>query len=158
MEILLEHLGNGFMAMLLISMPVVLVAAAIGLVIGILQAVTQVQEQTIAAAPKIIGVFLVIMIMGGFFSKILMEYLVDSITLGTQVIPRQEEFVLPPGAPLMPNDKDFMGGKNPPTNEDLLKEPGKVPYWPKQDKLNYTRSGRNPNPQPNFAERGRIGR
>ena len=40
-----------------------LVAAGIGLVVGILQAVTQVQEQTIAAAPKILGVFLVIMLL-----------------------------------------------------------------------------------------------
>lgn len=53
MEILLEYLAKGFMIMLAISMPCVLVAAGIGLVVGILQAVTQVQEQTIAAAPKL---------------------------------------------------------------------------------------------------------
>ena len=55
--------------MLTISMPAVLTAASIGLVVGILQAVTQVQEQTIAAAPKVLGVFLVIMIMGSFSTK-----------------------------------------------------------------------------------------
>ena len=54
MEILLEYLAKGFLIMLAISMPCVLVAAGIGLVVGILQAVTQVQEQTIAAAPKIL--------------------------------------------------------------------------------------------------------
>ena len=48
--------------MLSISMPCVLTAAAIGLVVGIIQAVTQVQEQTIAAAPKIFAVFLVTVI------------------------------------------------------------------------------------------------
>ena len=53
MELLMEHLAKGFMTMLIISMPCVLIAAAVGLVVGILQAVTQVQEQTIAAAPKI---------------------------------------------------------------------------------------------------------
>ena len=62
MELLVEYMAKGFMVMLTISMPCVLVAAAVGLVVGILQAVTQVQEQTIAAAPKIIGVFLTIMI------------------------------------------------------------------------------------------------
>ena len=55
MELLVEYMAKGFMVMLTISMPCVLVAAAVGLVVGILQAVTQVQEQTIAAAPKIIG-------------------------------------------------------------------------------------------------------
>ena len=57
MEILFEYVGKGFMIMLAICMPCVLTAAGIGLIIGILQAVTQVQEQTIAAAPKILGVF-----------------------------------------------------------------------------------------------------
>ena len=61
MEILTEFLAKGFMTMLTISMPCVLVAAGIGLIVGIIQAVTQVQEQTIAAAPKILGVFLVIL-------------------------------------------------------------------------------------------------
>ena len=51
-EILAEYLARGFMVMLTISMPCVLVAAGIGLVVGILQAVTQVQEQTIAALLK----------------------------------------------------------------------------------------------------------
>ena len=62
MEMLTEYLAKGFMTMLSISMPCVLVAAAIGLVVGIIQAVTQVQEQTISAAPKIFAVFLVIVI------------------------------------------------------------------------------------------------
>ena len=71
MDLLLEQLGKGFITMLLIAMPAVLTAAAIGLVVGILQAVTQVQEQTIAAAPKILGVFLVIMLMGPFYTDYL---------------------------------------------------------------------------------------
>ena len=62
MEMLMEYMAKGFVAMLSISMPCVLTAAGIGLVVGILQAVTQVQEQTIAAAPKILAVFLVIII------------------------------------------------------------------------------------------------
>ena len=49
-EVLLEYLAKGFLIMLSISMPCVLCAAGIGLVVGILQAVTQVQEQTIADA------------------------------------------------------------------------------------------------------------
>lgn len=96
MELLFEHLAKGFFDMLLITMPVVLTAAAIGLVIGILQAVTQVQEQTISAAPKILGVFLVILLMGGFFTKILTDYLRESIYLACEVVPKQETFVLPP--------------------------------------------------------------
>ena len=74
MELLTEYLAKGFMTMLSISLPCVLVAASVGLVVGILQAVTQVQEQTIAAAPKIISVFLTIIILGMLYVKILTEY------------------------------------------------------------------------------------
>ena len=52
-EILTEYLSKGFMTMLSISMPCVLTAAAVGLVVGIIQAVTQVQEQTIVT-PSIV--------------------------------------------------------------------------------------------------------
>ena len=57
LEVLVEYLAQGFLIMLAISMPCVLVAAGIGLVVGILQAVTQVQEQSISAAPKNLCVF-----------------------------------------------------------------------------------------------------
>ena len=80
MEMLMEYMARGFVVMLSISMPCVLVAAGIGLVVGILQAVTQVQEQTIAAAPKILAVFMVIVIGG----------------VGFNVVPKNDRYVLPP--------------------------------------------------------------
>ena len=77
MEALVEFLGKGFMVMLSVSLPCVLMAALVGLIVGILQAVTQVQEQTIAAAPKIILVFLTIVVLGGYFIKILKNYIYE---------------------------------------------------------------------------------
>ena len=103
MEMLTEYLAKGFMVMLSISMPCVLTAAAIGLVVGILQAVTQVQEQTIAAAPKIFAVFLVIIIGGLGFIKLLtnllmkvpllhlMEFLKMTITLFLRIITNTQD-------------------------------------------------------------------
>ncbi len=95
MELLVEFLAKGFMVMLSISMPCVLMAAMVGLVIGILQAVTQVQEQTIAAAPKIVIVFLTIVLLGGYFIKILTNYIYEGTSLAFQVVPKNETFVLP---------------------------------------------------------------
>lgn len=94
MEILLEYLAKGFMIMLAISMPCVLVAAGIGLVVGILQAVTQVQEQTIAAAPKIVGVFLVIVIGGVGFIRLLTNLFQEGMVLAFNTVPHSENFVL----------------------------------------------------------------
>lgn len=95
MEILMEYMAKGFMTMLMISMPCVLTAAGIGLVVGILQAVTQVQEQTIAAAPKILAVFLVITIGGYGFVRLLTNLTTEGFAMAFNVIPKNDEFVLP---------------------------------------------------------------
>lgn len=96
MEILIEFFAKGLVTMLMIAMPCVLTAAAIGLVVGILQAVTQVQEQTIAAAPKIFLVFLVIIILGSTYLQMLTNLFHEGASIAFEVIPRSEEFVLPP--------------------------------------------------------------
>ena len=93
MELLLEYMGKGFVTMLMISMPCVLVAAGIGLVVGILQAVTQVQEQTIAAAPKILGVFLVLMILGVGYIKLLTNLLQEGFSLAFNQIPTSDNLI-----------------------------------------------------------------
>ena len=95
MEILMEYMARGFITMLMISMPCVLVAAGIGLVVGILQGVTQVQEQTIAAAPKILAVFLVIIIGGYGFVRILTNLSTEGFALAFNVVPKNDNYVLP---------------------------------------------------------------
>lgn len=160
MEILLEHLTKGFFNMLVISMPIVLVAAGIGLIVGILQAVTQVQEQTISAAPKILGVFLVLLIMGTFFTRMLSEYLIESVHLATQVITKQDDFILPP-AGLMPGSKfaddgkNYDGGKRPDV-KILMKEAGKVPFADNKSKEVYMKPGRSSLSKPDFVESKKI--
>lgn len=53
---------QALMLTLLLSAPMLIAALVIGLLIGILQAVTQIQEMTITFVPKIIGVFLVLVL------------------------------------------------------------------------------------------------
>ena len=95
MEMLTEYLAKGFMVMLSISMPCVLTAAAIGLVVGIIQAVTQVQEQTIAAAPKIFAVFLVIVIGGLGFIKLLTNLFNEGMSLAFNTVSKKDTYILP---------------------------------------------------------------
>ena len=92
----MEYLARGFMVMLMVALPCVLVAAGIGLVVGILQAVTQVQEQTIAAAPKILFVFLTIVILGAWYVKILSDFLIEGTSIAFNVVPKTDTYVLPP--------------------------------------------------------------
>jgi len=58
--------------MLMLSTPVLLAGLVIGLVVSLLQAVTQIQEQTLSFVPKIIGMVLVsILAMPWLISKLL---------------------------------------------------------------------------------------
>jgi len=155
MELLMEHLGNGFIVMLLITMPLVLTAAAIGLVVGILQAVTSVQEQTIAAAPKILMVFLMIMILGGFFSKKLTDLLINSGNLAFNVITREGDFVLPSDAHLGKDGKYYIDGQTSDIDR-FMKNTGKPPYTEPKQKNNIKRTQPDVNARPNIVETKKI--
>lgn len=50
------------MVMLVLSIPVLCAGLVIGLVVSVMQAVTQIQEQTLSFVPKIIGMVLVAII------------------------------------------------------------------------------------------------
>ena len=65
--------------------PILLVALFIGLIIGIFQALTQIQEMTLAFVPKIIGVFVTLILLFPFMfgqMKNLAEGLFDRIVNG----------------------------------------------------------------------------
>lgn len=159
MEILTEYLAKGFLLMLTISMPCVLVAAGIGLVVGILQAVTQVQEQTIAAAPKILGVFLVIVIGGIGFINLLKGFVADGFALAFNVVSKNDSYVLPADYYRYTNpfEKEMSDSfKNKDNINEIMKNPGKVPYIDKQEKIKYIPASRTPMPKPNFVETNKI--
>ena len=156
MELLTEYLAKGFMTMLSISMPCVLVAAAIGLVVGIIQAVTQVQEQTISAAPKIFAVFLVIIIGGLGFIKLLTNLFTEGAALAFNNISKSEAYVLPADyyKYTTPFEKEMKADsfKNVPNAKEIMKNPGKVPYIDRQQKIKYDPSPKPPMPKGNFVE------
>ena len=159
MEFLLEYLAKGFLIMLAISMPCVLTAAGIGLVVGILQAVTQVQEQTIAAAPKILGVFLVIIIGGVGFVRLLTNLFQEGVVLAFETVPQTENFVLDSSyhrytTPFEGEMKDRF--KNIDKIDDIMKNPGKVPYIDKNERAKYTPAAKNAMPKPDLVETKKI--
>lgn len=156
MEFLMEYMGKGMITMLMISMPCVLTAAGIGLVVGIIQAVTQVQEQTIAAAPKIVGVFLVIILLGYGYVKLLTELIVQGTNLAFSVIPANDEYVLDTNyynytKPFASEMKDAQGNI-----EYIMKHPDKNNFIDNQDKVKYYPSNRTATPTPNLIEKNKI--
>ena len=59
---------------LLVSAPLLLTALAVGLVVSIFQAATQINEATLSFIPKLIGVFVAIVITGPWILQLLIDY------------------------------------------------------------------------------------
>lgn len=66
--------GKAIWVTLQLGGPVLIVGLVIGLVVSIFQAVTQIQEQTLTFVPKIIAVFLVLLITGGWMISSVEEW------------------------------------------------------------------------------------
>lgn len=156
MEYLMEYMGKGMVTMLMISMPCVLTAAAIGLVVGIIQAVTQVQEQTIAAAPKIVGVFLVIILLGVGYVRILTELILQGTNTAFNVIPKDDNFVLKANyyKYTKPFTSEMAEGQG--NIEYIMKHPDKNNFIDNQNKVKYFPSNRLGVPNPNLIERNKM--
>ena len=58
--------NQGLMLVIKMSLPVLLTSMIVGLIISIFQTVTSIQEQTLTFVPKVICVFLMIMLTGNW--------------------------------------------------------------------------------------------
>ena len=161
MDILIEYFAKGLVTMLMIAMPCVITAAAVGLVVGILQAVTQVQEQTIAAAPKIFAVFLMIIILGTGYLRLLTNLFHEGTSIAFDVIPKNDEFVLP--SDYYNYTKPFIDEMKTDYHKDMvpmatiLNNATKPQDTGTKERFNYSSRGRmNDIPIPNLVERKTI--
>lgn len=73
-ETVISIAENGIYVTLLISAPLLLIALIIGLVVSIFQATTQIQEQTLAFVPKIVGVLIGVIFFGPWMLSHMLSY------------------------------------------------------------------------------------
>jgi flagellar biosynthetic protein FliQ len=59
---------------LLVSAPLLLTALVAGLVVSVFQAATQINEMTLSFIPKLIGVFVAVVISGPWILQLLVDY------------------------------------------------------------------------------------
>jgi flagellar biosynthetic protein FliQ len=62
------------------SAPMLIASLVVGLIVSILQTVTSIQEQTLSFVPKLIAVFLVLILAGSWILNSLREYTVELFT------------------------------------------------------------------------------
>ena len=66
---------QGLYLLLMVSAPILLTVLAIGLVVSIFQAATQIHEATLSFVPKVVGAVAVLAIAGPWMLTTLVEYL-----------------------------------------------------------------------------------
>jgi len=59
---------------LLISAPILLTALVVGLAVSVFQAATQINEMTLSFIPKLIGVFVAVVVSGPWILQLLVDY------------------------------------------------------------------------------------
>ena len=75
---ILNHSAQALLLVLILSMPPIAVASLVGIIIGLFQALTQIQEQTISFAFKLAAIILVIFVTMGWAGAELISYGVES--------------------------------------------------------------------------------
>ena len=81
----LDITRDGIWVMLLVAAPMLAVGLIVGVVISLVQALTQIQEQTLVFVPKIIAIFVTLIIALPFMGATMSGYmtrLVDLIVTG----------------------------------------------------------------------------
>lgn len=68
---------DALFTIIITATPVLLISLVIGLVISIFQTVTSIQEQTMTFVPKILGIFLGLMLLGGWMLENMVTFMTD---------------------------------------------------------------------------------
>ena len=74
-----DTMRQGLLAALLMSTPILTVALVVGFIIGLVQALTSIQEMTLTFVPKLGAIMVVFWATMGFMSTVLTDFFGDTI-------------------------------------------------------------------------------
>jgi flagellar biosynthetic protein FliQ len=74
LDLVLRAVREGLLLVLLVSAPPLLASLAVGLIVGVLQAATQIQDQTLVFVPKLVAVVLVLVAVGPLLGAQLLRF------------------------------------------------------------------------------------
>ncbi|ACX95561.1 MULTISPECIES: flagellar biosynthesis protein FliQ [Halothiobacillus] len=76
-DTVLDLTRQAMVIILLLSMPILLTALAVGLLVGMFQAATQINEMTLSFIPKLFAVVLAILLAGPWMLHLLVDFTTD---------------------------------------------------------------------------------
>ena len=71
---IVKILQDAITTVMLVSAPMLIVGMVVGVIISIFQATTHINEQTLSFVPKIIAIFIAIIVFGGFILTNLSDF------------------------------------------------------------------------------------
>ncbi len=75
--VVLDILRNCFYYIIIDAAPMLLISMVVGLAISIFQTVTSIQEQTLTFVPKLISIFIALLIFGPFIGNNIVQFITD---------------------------------------------------------------------------------
>ena len=75
-DLVIQLAQEALMTVILVSAPMLGLGLSVGLMVSIFQATTSIQEQTLAFIPKIIAVFIAILIFGPWMLSLMTEFFI----------------------------------------------------------------------------------
>ena len=76
-DVVMDITRDALFLIIKVSLPVLLVSLCIGLIVSIFQTVTSIQEQTLTFVPKIVCVFLALVLFGNWMMNSMVEFMVS---------------------------------------------------------------------------------
>lgn len=76
-DIVMDIAREALFLILKCSAPLLLVSLAIGLLVSIFQTVTSIQEQTLTFVPKLLGIFLTLLLAGGWILNNIVDFMTE---------------------------------------------------------------------------------
>lgn len=73
-DAVLDIARNAIFNIIIVSAPLLVVSLVVGLIISIFQTVTSIQEQTLTFVPKILAVFITLMLAGSWMMNTMIEF------------------------------------------------------------------------------------
>lgn len=77
---MLKLAQDAIRTVLFASAPMLLISLVVGLIVSVIQAVTQIQEATLAFVPKIVAVFISLILFGPWIIKLMTQFASDLLT------------------------------------------------------------------------------
>lgn len=76
-QVIIDIFTQTLVLIIKVSAPMLLVSLVVGLIVSIIQTITSIQEQTLTFVPKLLAIFLTLMLAGNWILTTLREFIME---------------------------------------------------------------------------------